>query len=155
MKRVLLFVTMVCLVAMLSACAVPDSNEALLEFNENCSFADLKLGMTANEMLELLGEPSAANPISSGTEYAYYDLDLSVTVDDNDVIRRFSGMNTEFSVFGLAVGGDVETAVQVLQDNGYERDAASGYRFNKNEVQIILLTIDNETTVGFSAEWLS
>jgi hypothetical protein len=82
-------------------------------------------------------------------------LDLSVTVDDNDVIRRFSGMNTEFSVFGLAVGGDVETAVQVLQDNGYERDAASGYRFNKNEVQIILLTIDNETTVGFSAEWLS
>ncbi len=39
-------------------------------------------------------------------------------------------------------------------DNGYTRDAASGWRYNKNEVQIIMLTIDNQKIIGFSAEWL-
>ncbi len=150
---------MKCLVAicalllLLAGCTLPESNEALLEFNENAEFGGLLLGMTTDAMQEELGEPDAESPITAGTEYAYHASDLSVVVNDEGVIRRLSSKNAEFGVFGVKVGDDIEAAGTVLEDNGYMRDAASGYRYNNNEVQIILLTVDNATVVGFTASW--
>ena len=136
------------------ACTTPENNEALLELNDNSSFGGLMLGMTVDGMQEKLGNPDAANPTNSGTEYAYHTLDLSVGVDDEQRIRRLSSKNADFNIFAIAVGDELEAAGNILLDNGYTRDAASGWRYNKNEVQIIMLTIDNQKIIGFSAEWL-
>lgn len=136
-------------------CAVPESNEALLELNDNSSFSGLKLGMTATDMQEKLGEPDGENPISSGREYSYWGLDLSVCVNEEELIWRLTSKNEDFKVFDIAVGDKLAEAAGVLEDKGYARDAAGGWRFNNNEVQVILLTIDGESIVGFSAEWLS
>lgn len=151
MKR--LFAICALLLLVLAGCALPESNEALLEFNENAEFGGLLLGMTTDAMQEELGEPDAESPITEGTEYAYHASDLSVVVNDEGVIRRLSSKNAEFAVFGIKVGDDIETAGTVLEDNGYTRDAASGYRYNNNEMQVILLTVDNATVVGFTASW--
>ena len=136
-------------------CSLPESNEALLEFNDNCEFGGAMLGMTVEGMEEALGEPDAESIITGGTEYAYHLLDLSAAINDEGVVRRLSGKNGDFRVFGIAVGDDLTAAGDVLLDKGYQRDAAPGYRYNKNEVQIILLTVDEEAVVGFTAEWLS
>ncbi len=151
MKR--LFAICALLLLVLTGCTLPESNEALLYFNENAEFGGLLLGMTTDAMQEELGEPDAESPITEGTEYAYHASDLSVVVSDEGVIRRLSSKNAEFGVFGVKVGDDIEAAGMVLEDNGYTRDAASGYRYNNNEVQIILLTVDNATVVGFTASW--
>lgn len=154
MKRLACLAVLLCCLGMVSACTTPESNEALLELNENSSFGGLMLGMTVEGMQEELGAPNASNPINSGTEYTYHALDLSVAVDEEQRIRRLSSKNADFNIFAIAVGDDLESAGNILLDNGYTRDAASGWRYNKNEVQIIMLTIDNQTIIGFSAEWL-
>lgn len=139
----------------LAACAVPESNDALLELNKDSSLSGLKLGMTVEDMQKELGEADAQNPINAGTEYSYWGLDLSVCVSDEQLIRRLTSKNADFKVFDIAVGDDLTAAAAALEDKGYVRDAADGWRFNNNEVQVILLTIDGETIVGFSVEWLS
>ena len=152
MKRLLciLLLTLLC-----AGCSLPESNEALLEFNNNCQFGGALLGMTVEGMEEVLGEPDAESITTGGTEYSYHLLDLSAAVNDEGVVRRLSGKNGDFRVFGIAVGDDLTTAGDVLLEKGYQRDAAAGYRYNKNEMQIILLTVDEQAVVGFSAEWLS
>lgn len=155
LKRVCWLGLLLGLVLVAAACAVPESNDALLELNKDSSFNDLKLGMTVADMQKKLGEPDARNPINAGTEYSYWGLDLSVCVNEEQLIRRLTSKNADFKVFDIAVGDDLTAAAELLEDKGYVRDAADGWRFNNNEVQVILLTIDGETIVGFSAEWLS
>lgn len=155
MKKFACLAVLACFLLIVAACTTPESNEALLELNDNSSFGGVMLGMTVEGMQEKLGKPDAANPINSGTEYAYHTLDLSVAVDEEQRIRRLSSKNADFNIFAIAVGDDLEAAGNILLDNGYTRDAASGWRYNKNEVQIIMLTIDNQTIIGFSVEWLA
>ena len=152
MKRLLAILTFVLLV--LAGCAMPESNEALLELNENLEFGGLLLGMTDDAMREELGEPDAENPMTSGMECSYQASDISAALDDDGVIRRLSSKNGEFSLFGVKVGDELAAAGETLEEYGYTRDAASGYRYNKNEVQVILLTMDDKTVVGLTAEWL-
>lgn len=156
MKRFTCWILLLELLGMLglAACAAPDSNEALLDFNDHSSFNGLKLGMTVEGMKQTLGEPDSQNSVNSGMEYSYHSLDLSVSVNSEQVVRRMVSKNADFVVFDIVVGEKLETAADILHENGYTRDAAAGWRFNNNEVQIILLTIDGESIVGFSAEWL-
>lgn len=140
--------------ATLTACTAPKNNAALLELNENSNFNGIKLGMTAVALQEELGEADAVNPTNAGQEYTYHSLDLSALVDDEQLIRRLSSKNADFNIFTIKIDDDLEAAGEVLAKHGYTRDAASGWRYNNNEVQIILLTIDGQKIVGFSAEWL-
>lgn len=136
-------------------CAMPESNDALLELNEQIDFAGLKLGMTREQMSEVLGEPDAENLNAGGTEYSYLDLDISALANDDGTIKRLSSKNAEFSIFDIAVGDSLTDADEILTELGYTLDAAGSYRYNKNEVQLILLTIDSQTVLGFAVEWLS
>lgn len=155
MKKLLLALFVLLQLAALTACAAIEQNEALLAFNENSNFNGIKLGMTATSLEEQLGEADAINPTNAGHEYTYHSLDLSALVDDNDLIRRLASKNADFNIFTITVGDDLEAAGEILTEQGYTRDAAAGWRYNNNEIQIILLTIDGQTIVGFSAEWLN
>ena len=152
MKRLACLTVLLFCLFVAVACTTPENNEALLELNDNSSFGGLMLGMTVDGMQEKLGKPDAANPTNSGTEYAYHTLDLSVGVIDAN--ENQAEIAADFNIFAIAVGDELEAAGNILLDNGYTRDAASGWRYNKNEVQIIMLTIDNQKIIGFSAEWL-
>ena len=155
MKKFFLSLLTLCLLTALAACAAPENNEALLELNETSDFGGIKIGMTATAMQEKLGEADAVNPTNSGTEYTYHEVDLSLVVYVEQLIRRLASKNADLNIHSIKVGDELTAASQILIDNGYTRDAASGWRYNNNEIQIILLTIDDQTVVGFSAEWLT
>jgi len=154
-KKFFLVLLLLLQIAALAACAAVENNEALLALNENSDFGGIKLGMTATALQEQLGEADAVNPTNSGQEYTYHDLDLSAVVNEDQVIRRLVSKNADFNIFTITVGDELEAAGEILTEQGYTRDAAAGWRYNNNEVQIILLTIDGQTIVGFSAEWLN
>lgn len=154
-KKKFLCLLTLCLLTALAACAAPENHEALLELNDKSNFAGVMLGMTTTAMQEELGEADAVNPTNAGTEYMYQELDLSVLVDDEQLIRRLSSKNPDLSIFDIKTGDTLAAAETILTDKGYSRDAAAGWRYNNNEIQIILLTIDDVSVVGFSAEWLT
>lgn len=139
----------------LAACTMPEANDALLELNEHTEFGGVLLGMSKEQMTEKIGEADAENLSAGGTEYSYLDPDISALADDDGVIRRLSSKNAAFKVFDIAVGDEVSAADKILTDLGYSIDAAGSHRYNKNEVQLILLTVDGQTVLGFTLEWLS
>ncbi len=138
-----------------AACSMPEPNEALLELNENMQFGGVLLGMTKEQMTDALGEPDAENISIGGTEYSYHDEDISALIADDGTIKRLSSKSADVLVFDIAVGSAVEEAAFKLADLGYAADAAGSYRYNKNEVQLILLTIDGREVLGFTVEWLA
>ena len=155
MKKLLVCLLLALVPISAASCAMPEANSALLEFNDNIEFGGILLGMTLEQMRDALGEPDAENISAGGTEYSYHDLDISALADEAGIIKRISSKNTEFSFFDIAIGDSLSAADDILTGFGYTLDAAGNYRYNKNEVQIILLTIDGNSLLGFTAEWLA
>lgn len=154
MKRLCSVLGAVLVLLMAAACSAPQANAALLELNENIDFGGVLLGMSRESMVELLGEPDAENVSAGGAEFSYHTADISAVVDDGGTVRRMSSKNPEFSLFDIAVGEDITVASERLLACGYEQDAGGSFRYNKDEIQLILLTIDGETVLGFTLEWI-
>lgn len=153
MKKLCSVIGAALILVMMSACYAPQANEALLELNESIDFGGVLLGMSQEQMTELLGEPDAENVGAGGTEYSYHAVDISAVMDDGGTVRRLTSKNPEFSLFDIAVGDDIAAAGEVLGGLGYEQDAAGSFRYNKDEIQLILLTIDGKAVLGFTLEW--
>lgn len=154
MKRLQCAVWAVLILVMTAACSAPQANDALLELNDNISFGGVLLGMSQERVVELLGEPDAENVSAGGAEYSYHTADISAVIDDSGTVWRISSKNPEFTLFDIAVGDDISAAEEVLLANGYEQDAVGSFRYNKDEIQLILLTIDGKTVLGFTLEWI-
>lgn len=152
-QRTLFLTALFVIIFALSGCAGSSNSFIEKEVNPQINVFDVQLFMDEPKVHEVIGSQGEKAMCVYGYEYTYADKNINIGFNaETQQARRVTTRNPDTSIFAIKPGTELGKVYEVLKANGFTQEAASKYRFHKENVIFSIISMHGTHADGITIE---
>lgn len=136
-----------------SGCANANNSFIEKEVNPQINVFEVQLLMDEQKVHETVGSKGEKAMCVYGYEYTYADKNINIGFNsETQQVRRVTTRNPDTAIYGIKPGVELAQAYEIMADKGFTKDAASKYRFQKENIIFSIISMKGTHADGLNIE---